>query len=90
MPNATSRAIKQACIGLTLMLLLGAGVSLVGWSRRAHLPLAAVFAGLVATLAIFTGRDRSILTAKHSATWLDAMWVAIDTLRHSQYSDTVQ
>jgi hypothetical protein len=76
-PNATTRAIKQGCSGLSLILLLGAGVSLLVQARRAHLPLAALFAVLVSTLAIFTTRDRSRLTAKHSATWLDAMWVVV-------------
>ncbi len=76
-PNATTRAIKQGCVGLSLILLLAACVSLLVQSRRAHLPLAAGFAVLVSTLAIFTAGDRSRLTAKHSATWLDAIWLVV-------------
>jgi hypothetical protein len=76
-PNAMTRAIKQGCFGLSLILLLGAGVSSLVQSRRAHLPLAAILAVLVSPLAIFTARDRSRLTARHSATWLDAMWVVV-------------
>jgi hypothetical protein len=76
-PNATTTTLKQGCRGLALVLLLTAGASLLVQSRRAHLPLAAVFAVLVATLAIFTAGDRSRLTAKHSATWVDGVWVAV-------------
>jgi hypothetical protein len=76
-PNATMHTIQQGCRGVAILLVLGAGIGLVVQSRRARLPLAAVVAVLVMTLAVFTARDRPVRTGAHTLTWLDALWAGV-------------